>query len=55
MTLFHFEHFTQAEAADAMDLTVDAFESLLARARRSLKDTLAGDRQELLATFAKEG
>jgi RNA polymerase sigma-70 factor, ECF subfamily len=55
LTLFHFEHLTQAEAADTMELNVNAFESLLARARRALKDNLATDRQDLLATLAKEG
>lgn len=55
VTLVHFEHFTQADAAAAMELSVDAFESLLARARRALKDQLSGDRQDLLAALTEEG
>jgi RNA polymerase sigma-70 factor, ECF subfamily len=55
ITLVHFEHFTQAEAAAVMDLTVDALESLLARARRALKDQLAGDKQDMLAALMEEG
>jgi RNA polymerase sigma-70 factor, ECF subfamily len=49
LTLVHFEHFSQPEAAAAMELSVDAFESLLARSRRALKELLANDRQDLLA------
>jgi RNA polymerase sigma-70 factor, ECF subfamily len=55
LTLAHFEQLPQAEAAAAMDLSVDAFESLLARARRALKQNLSGDRQDLLAALAEEG
>ena len=55
LALVHFEHVSQAEAAAVMELSVDAFESLLARARRALKDQLAGDKQELLRTLAEEG
>jgi RNA polymerase sigma-70 factor, ECF subfamily len=55
LQLAHFEHMPQAEAAAAMDVSVDAFESLLARARRALKQILQGDRQELLAALTEEG
>jgi RNA polymerase sigma-70 factor (ECF subfamily) len=55
LTLVHFEHFNQSEAASAMDLTLDAFESLLARARRALKEQLNTERQELLAAMTFEG
>jgi RNA polymerase sigma-70 factor, ECF subfamily len=51
LTLIHFEHFSQLEAAAAMELSVDAFESLLARARRALKEQLANDRQDLLESL----
>ncbi len=51
LTLVHFEHFSQPDAAAVMELSVDALESLLARARRSLKEKLADDRQELLASL----
>jgi RNA polymerase sigma-70 factor, ECF subfamily len=49
ITLVHFEHFSQPDAATVMDLSLDALESLLARARRALKDQLETDRHELLA------
>lgn len=55
ITLVHFEFFPQSEAAAVMELSVDAFESLLARARRALKDQLNGDREELLAAVTEEG
>jgi RNA polymerase sigma-70 factor, ECF subfamily len=51
ITLVHFEQFSQPDAARAMELSLDALESLLARARRSLKDNLAGDRQDLLESL----
>jgi len=37
LLLFHFEGLDQAECAAALDVSVDALESLLARARRALK------------------
>jgi RNA polymerase sigma-70 factor, ECF subfamily len=55
VTLVHFEHCSQADAAAVMELSVDAFESLLARARRALKEHLANDRQDLLAALTEEG
>jgi RNA polymerase sigma-70 factor, ECF subfamily len=55
VTLIHFEQFTQADAAGVMELSIDAFESLLARARRGLKQQLADDRQDLLAAVTHEG
>jgi RNA polymerase sigma-70 factor, ECF subfamily len=51
LTLVHFEHFTQPDAAAVMDISIDAFESLLARARRALKEQLADDRQDLLSSL----
>lgn len=51
LTLVHFEHFSQPDAAAAMELSIDAFESLLARARRALKEQLANDRQDLLESL----
>lgn len=47
LTLVHFEDCTNIEAADKMDLSVDALESLLARGRRKLKEILAPYRKEL--------
>ncbi len=51
LTLVHFEQFSQADAAAAMEMSVDAFESLLARARRAMKEQLAAERQDLLASL----
>jgi RNA polymerase sigma-70 factor (ECF subfamily) len=43
VALFHFQELSQAECAAIMDLSQDAFESLLARARRQLRAALADD------------
>lgn len=40
LTLFHFEGMSQSEIAHVMDISDDAVESLLARARRQLKVSL---------------
>lgn len=48
MTLCHMGEMTNIEAAAAMEISVDAIESLLARARRSLKAALIGRRAELM-------
>ncbi len=55
LTLAHFEHLTNIAAAAAMEISVDALESLLARARRSLKQTLAADGKHLLAAITRDG
>lgn len=54
LTLVHFEHMTNIAAAAIMEVSVDALESLLARARRSLKDHLAANKNALLATLSAE-
>lgn len=54
LTLVHFEQVSQTDAAAALDVSVDAFESLLARARRALKDQLTVDRQDLLAAVTEK-
>ena len=41
LVLCHFQELPQAEAAGLLDTSVEALESLLARARRTLRDTLA--------------
>lgn len=41
LLLFHFEGLDQAECAQALGVSVDALESLLARARRTLKHRFA--------------
>lgn len=51
ITLVHFEQFSQPDAARAMELSLDGLESLLARARRNLKEYLAEDRQDLLGSL----
>ena len=48
LVLFHFEGYTVKEIAETMDVSADAVESLLGRARRSLKAALADEWQALL-------
>jgi len=42
VVLCHYQELTNIEAATLMDVSVEALESLLSRARRSLRTTLAG-------------
>lgn len=49
LTLFHYEGLSQIEVASIMGISDEAVESLLARARRSLKGTLAGEWREMTA------
>lgn len=53
LALVHFEHMTNIAAAATMEISVDALESLLARARRGLKDKLGSNGRHLLAVFAQ--
>jgi RNA polymerase sigma-70 factor (ECF subfamily) len=53
LTLVHFEQMGNIAAAAAMDLSVDALESLLARARRALKDRLKSKAPQLLAAVSE--
>ncbi len=46
LLLCHFQGLTNIEAAAALELSVDALESLLARARRGLRDVLQADTAE---------
>lgn len=48
ITLFHFEGLSQIEVGRAMGITDEAVESLLARARRSLRTELQNEWRELL-------
>ena len=48
IALSHFQELNNIEAAQAMETTVEAIESLLGRARRSLKGFLQKDIDELL-------
>ena len=52
LTLFHYEGLSQIEIAGIMEITDEAVESLLARARRSLKSGLEKDWRSLLADEA---
>lgn len=49
LTLFHYEGLSQIEIGQIMGISDEAVESLLARARRSLKTALRDDLKELLA------
>lgn len=49
MVLSHYQGLSNIELAKAMELSVDAVESLLGRARRTLRETLASERTELEA------
>ena len=42
ITLCHFQYCSQSEAADILGVSVKAYESLLSRARRTLKSLLSG-------------
>ncbi len=55
LTLVHFEQMGNIKAAALMEISVDAIESLLARARRSLKVALAAEKDTLFAGIADEG
>jgi RNA polymerase sigma-70 factor (ECF subfamily) len=48
LTLFHYEGMSQIEVGEAMGISDEAVESLLARARRALKALLKDEWQGLL-------
>lgn len=48
LVLFHYQGMSQNEAASTLEISAEALESLLARARRTLKAALAEDWRELL-------
>ena len=54
LALVQYEQMTNIAAAKMMEISVDALESLLARARRTLKQQLSGEWKAMLATFADE-
>jgi RNA polymerase sigma-70 factor, ECF subfamily len=54
ITLVHFESMTNIAAAQTMQISVDAIESLLARARRGLKARLSVNGKHFLASFAEQ-
>ncbi len=49
MVLCYYQDRTNIEAAEILGVSVDALESLLSRARRTLKSALAADRADLLS------
>ena len=55
LSLVYFEGMSNIEAAAVMESSIEAVESLLARARRSLKDSLAGQWRDLLDGLAVSG
>jgi len=50
IALIYYQGFTNREAAELMDVSIEAVESLLARARRALKTALSPLRDDLLRT-----
>jgi RNA polymerase sigma-70 factor, ECF subfamily len=48
MVLSHYQGLSNIETAEILDVTVEAVESLLSRARRQLRASLATERDELL-------
>lgn len=53
--LCHFQEMSNIEAAQLMEISVDALESLLARGRRKLRQDLAGQSADLIADYAALG
>jgi RNA polymerase sigma-70 factor (ECF subfamily) len=54
LTMFHYEGLSMLEVGSMMGVSAEAVESLLARARRSLKVSLAGEWQALRGDSASE-
>jgi RNA polymerase sigma-70 factor (ECF subfamily) len=55
LSLVYFEGLSNIEAARAMETSIEAVESLLSRARRSLKEEMAGEWRELLEGLSGAG
>jgi RNA polymerase sigma-70 factor (ECF subfamily) len=55
VTLTHFQGLTNIEAAETLEISVEAVESLLGRARRQLRDALATERGEWLRKTGMKG
>ena len=55
LSLVYFEGLSNIEAAAVMEVSVDAIESLLSRARRSLKDSLSAEWRDLIGGLAETG
>ncbi len=54
ITLCHFQELSNIEAAAIMEISVEAVESLLARARRALRDRLAPMQQHLTGRMSDD-
>lgn len=52
LELCHFQEHTNIEAAEMMEISIEAVESLLARGRRALRAALAAEAGELIADLA---
>ncbi len=55
LSLVYFEGMTNIDAARVMEVSVEAVESLLARGRRSLKESLSGEWRDLLDGLGTKG
>ena len=55
LSLVYFEGLTNIEAAAVMEVSVEALESLLSRARRSLKESLSAEWRDLIGGLAETG
>lgn len=55
VTLTHYQGLTNIEAAETLEISVEAVESLLGRARRQLRETLATERDEWLRKTGMKG
>lgn len=53
LELCHFQELGNIEAAEIMEVSVEAIESLLSRARRSLRQRLAEDAADLMGALAR--
>ena len=55
LSLVYFEGLTNIDAAAVMEVSIEAVESLLARARRNLKESLSAEWRELLDGLTQAG
>lgn len=53
LELCHFQEMSNIEAAEVMEVSVEAMESLLSRARRTLRQALMGEAQELIGSLSQ--
>jgi RNA polymerase sigma-70 factor (ECF subfamily) len=55
LSLVYFEGLSNIEAAAVMEVSVEAIESLLSRARRSLKESLSAEWRDIIGGLAETG